>query len=229
MEWVRDNIDKFGGDKDRITMMGQSAGAGMIDHYSYAFSEDPIAGGFIMISGASDGYNGPVTPDLGEQTWRTLAGNVGCNETAASEAVLDCMMHKPAKDIVDAMAKPNLEKGADFVPMHDGVLIHADHTGMKAAEGGYLLGVADFEGGMVVPMWPYTPKFILQALGHIVINCPTADRARRAVDDGRPTWRYRYFGDFPNLEATTAPHSGSWHGSDVSGLSLLQRVPVSEC
>jgi cholinesterase len=36
IEWVRDNIVAFGDDADRITMVGQRAGAASADIYSYA-------------------------------------------------------------------------------------------------------------------------------------------------------------------------------------------------
>lgn len=225
MQWVRDNIAGFGGDVNRITMMGQSAGAGTIDHYTYAFADDPIASAFILLSGASDGYNGPVTPERGEETWLTLAENVGCTSSAEDvrekrAAVMGCMMEKPAHEIVDGMARDNIQGG--FEPLHDGVLIHADHRNMTSAKGSYLLGVANFEGGIHLPVWPNAPKFVIRALGHIVINCPTAERVNKALVEGHPTWRYRYFGEFPNLEATTSPPSGSWHGSEVSSISHSQ-------
>ncbi|KAF2430383.1 alpha/beta-hydrolase [Tothia fuscella] len=42
VEWVRDNIKAFGGDKSRIVLFGQSAGATSVDFYSYAWRKDPI-------------------------------------------------------------------------------------------------------------------------------------------------------------------------------------------
>ena len=32
---------------------------------------------------------------------------------------------------------------------------------------------------------------------------------------GHPTWRYRYYGDFPNMVITTKPYSGAFHGAEV--------------
>ena len=133
-------------------------------------------------------------------------------------------MGKEAKEIVDAMAMDNINPG--FEPYDDGELVFADHGNMTSARGSYLLGVADFEGGIHLPVWPNAPKFVLKALGHIIINCPTAERVNKALAEGHLVWRYRYFGEFPNLEATTSPPSGSWHGSDVRPSSAAFSSPT---
>ncbi|KAH6645337.1 Alpha/Beta hydrolase protein [Truncatella angustata] len=56
MKRIRNNVEKFGGDVDRISVFGQSAGAGTIDFYSYAWAEDPIDNGFILLSATVNGF-----------------------------------------------------------------------------------------------------------------------------------------------------------------------------
>lgn len=53
LEWIRDNIANFGGDTNRITIMGQSAGGTSIDYYSFAWTHDPIIAGSIVQSGTA--------------------------------------------------------------------------------------------------------------------------------------------------------------------------------
>lgn len=53
IEWVYHNIASFGGDTSRITLFGESAGAGSIDYYSYAYPQDRIVSGLIMESGST--------------------------------------------------------------------------------------------------------------------------------------------------------------------------------
>ncbi|KAJ5509616.1 hypothetical protein N7527_011759 [Penicillium freii] len=89
LEWIRNNIEQFGGDPERITIFGQSTGAGMVDFYSFAYADDPIASGFIEM-GAIITVSQPLL-----QKRPTIAGShvtnlVGCgNATSDPVAVSD--------------------------------------------------------------------------------------------------------------------------------------------
>ncbi|KXH35479.1 carboxylesterase [Colletotrichum salicis] len=56
LECIRDNAQKFGGDPSRISVFGQSAGAGMADFYAYAYASDRIANGFVLQSATVIGF-----------------------------------------------------------------------------------------------------------------------------------------------------------------------------
>jgi carboxylesterase type B len=45
VEWIHTNIAEFGGDPERITIFGQSAGAEAVDAYSFAYPNDTIVKG----------------------------------------------------------------------------------------------------------------------------------------------------------------------------------------
>lgn len=51
VEWIRDNCAAFGGDAQRITILGQSSGDVAVDYWSYAYRQDPIVAGLISESG----------------------------------------------------------------------------------------------------------------------------------------------------------------------------------
>ncbi len=51
LKWVKHNISAFGGDPDRITVMGQSAGAMSIQHLAISPLTDGLFCGAIMLSG----------------------------------------------------------------------------------------------------------------------------------------------------------------------------------
>lgn len=48
VQWIYDNIANFGGDPDRITLFGQSAGAITIDTYAFAHPNDTIVKGMLF-------------------------------------------------------------------------------------------------------------------------------------------------------------------------------------
>ncbi len=58
LEWVQENIAEFGGDPDRVTVMGQSAGASMASHTLISPLTQDLFHRAIAVSGGSTGYIG---------------------------------------------------------------------------------------------------------------------------------------------------------------------------
>jgi carboxylesterase type B len=103
IEWVRDNIEKFGGDPDRIVIVGQSAGAFSVDNYAYAWAsqKDPIIKGIVAQSGSAYGRGGMVKPSGAKTEWQYTAKTLTC--PTEGKASLDCVRGKPWADVLNAM------------------------------------------------------------------------------------------------------------------------------
>jgi carboxylesterase type B len=225
LEWIRANIEGFGGDKARITIFGQSAGGAMVDYYSYGWASDPIANGFIPMSGVAAGFGTPSNRTV-TQKWFNLTAALGCGGASDSNAAYQCMLTKPAPDIIAAIPASDTgladAGGLAYAPVADNIHVWDDYSLPRSAPGGYLIGNANNEAGLFRLRSPDAPEVIWITTNQASFTCPAEKRASRAVAGGHPTWRYRYFGDFPNMVLTTTPPSGAWHASDVSRVLPLR-------
>jgi len=80
LEWVRDNIQGFGGSTSKIVIIGQSSGSVAVDYWSYAYVEDPIVSGLISYSG--NVFSFPINSnDLAEQHWYNTSAYLGCGSS----------------------------------------------------------------------------------------------------------------------------------------------------
>ncbi|TKA50094.1 hypothetical protein B0A49_12120, partial [Cryomyces minteri] len=222
VEWVRDNIIGFGGDPKRITIFGQSAGGASVDYYSYAWTKDPIVAGLISHSGTALSFN-PNMPNMSATYWYKVSSLLGCG---TSGNVLGCMRSKNTTDILHAIAlvPPAPSQALSqpvFHPTVDNKTVFGDYAALSSngsfAKLPYLAGNLDYEAGFY-KLSAYAANKTLTPAQWDSFNlagftCPTGVEAANRVKYGVPTWRYRYFGDWPNLRLY--PGSGAYHGSEL--------------
>lgn len=115
VRWVRNNISAFGGDENKITIMGQSAGAMSVQHLCQSDITDGLFAGAVMSSGVSLGSFMTSTPEKCYDFWLEVMDKSGAKtleefRKLAPEKLFECW--KSTKG--SAMAA---------VPVVDGILI----------------------------------------------------------------------------------------------------------
>ena len=120
LEWVRRNISAFGGDPEKITVMGQSAGAMSVQQHSLSPLSCGLFRGAVMSSGG--GVSPLMKPRPAESNypfWKAVMEKAGCPDLSAFRAL-------PADQLFSAWnaAKKEAKGGAmSCSPVIDGRLV----------------------------------------------------------------------------------------------------------
>lgn len=205
--------------------------------YNYAWANDTIAAGFIGESGTVLSFGVPNAQSYANAGWYSVATNVGCGNTSTStpENVLACMRQLPAETLLGGISSASASAGilsgaglGPFIPTVDNVVVFANYSTISPSSKPFLLGSNDYEGGLFKTELALASVFFPEAFWVDFdlqeFTCPAGIRANASIAAKVPTWRYRYFGDFPDDAISSS--SGAYHGSEIAIIFNTQ-IPVS--
>lgn len=208
LEWVRANIEAFGGDIAHIVSWGESGGAIATDFLHFAFPDDPIVCGSIMESGtALFPANRTLSSDTAQVNFAGVAAQLGC---APGAGQVDCLRGVAWQDI-EALLAANASIPL-FQPIPDDHVIFSDYkaryAGGQFARIPALIGTNEHELNALEPESPKQDEAANEGF-----LCPAAETSQLREAHGLTTYRYRYDGNFTDISPPA--FTGAYHASEL--------------
>ena len=149
LEWVRDNIARFGGDPGNVTIMGQSGGGAKV----CALTAMPSARGLfhkaVVLSGAS--------LKMGDREYAEKLGSYVLREAGLTSAQVGRLQEMPWKEYYALATKAQQKLSAEA----------------SAAGAGLRRGFNPYVDGQVLPQHPYSPAAAPTAAAVPMLICST--------------------------------------------------------
>lgn len=191
IRWVKDNIAAFGGNPDKITLMGQSAGAMSVDiHLSNPMCKDAVSGAVLMSgAGLQRMLAKPLTPEKTVPFWEKIMSHAGVK-------TMEELKKTDAKTLYYAWFKACGEMKTSMLytlPVYDGVLLrHGEFRKETVADIPCIVGVTAHD---MIP-------FVLQRIAEKWAKFAEMHRQN-------PCYIYNF------TRALPGDKKGAWHSSDL--------------
>ena len=191
IQWVKENIASFGGNPDKITLMGQSAGAMSVDiHVSNPMLKNQLSGAILMSgAGLQRLLLKPLAPEKTIPFWEDIMKNASVQSMEELKLVAPKTLYYAWKD-----ACKNMKFSMPYTfPVYDGVLLQNGSFNKKTiADIPYMLGVTSTD------MMPIVLQRLSQKWGSYALN-----------NNQNKCYIYNFTRDLPGDE------KGAWHSSDL--------------
>ncbi|XP_070396440.1 acetylcholinesterase-like isoform X1 [Dermacentor albipictus] len=122
LRWVRENIAAFGGDPNRVTLFGESAGAVSAGLHILSPLSEPLFARAILQSGSPTVPWGFKDRDTARKAARRLAATLGCPD-GLDKDTLDCLRCKDPEEIVESESYTGGVVDFPFAPVEDGAFL----------------------------------------------------------------------------------------------------------
>ena len=241
LDWVQRNVHAFGGDRDKVTIFGQSAGAASVDSLILTTPHTPPFRAAIEESGSAALFSG-IQRYKGPQAWDSLVSLLNC--TRASD-IFDCVRSAPQKAITSLIEHHQL----NFLPVDDNVTLPS-HPEAARRSGNFakvpvLTGTTANDGSFFVLGQSNTTRFLMNSLDLTATQAATYEESypipslyinstfdqiaqietdlsfqciSELIFNGTnsahlSTWSYLYDTTFPNIDSF--PDLGVYHTSEI--------------
>lgn len=199
----KENIHSFGGDRTKVTIWGQSAGAGSVGSQLLAYGgrDDSLFRAAIADSGGPLGFQGPSN-DTQLGSWNAVLNITGCS---GSSDPLACLRGVSSANFTSAINA----SGARFGPFYDGGFLQTYSsaqlsngnfvkvpllTGTNTDEGTGFAGDSPYIGALPTTSYPNETSF-LAVVNDSIID-PSAGTALTVIS-----------ALYPNVPAINVPHT----------------------
>ncbi|KAH7932052.1 hypothetical protein HPB52_024951 [Rhipicephalus sanguineus] len=124
LKWVHRNIEYFGGDRERVTLFGESAGSTSVHAHILSPMSEGLFKRAVLMSGIMYSIDTWETVEESMAKGDKVASAVGCSRggnislSSNPEEIVDCMRHIPAAQLFNVSVEVAAPKFAPFSPTY---------------------------------------------------------------------------------------------------------------